>query len=119
MMGIGVLESVASGDENNKATIPATTPRLATPNQLKYLRSKAGEAINSEDLVEINEWLEQLLGMNPEDIVIYKVDDALAKIKAEQDSIRTTANQEYKKLEREVVVTDKDLADFDQGKIPF
>jgi len=120
MMGIGVLDSVASGDEINKA-LTTNTPRLVTQKQVAYLRNVAGEIIDSEDLEEINGWLEQILKMNPEDIIIYKFNDALELVKAQKAVKRDAEDEEYAKLEKEVMgkVTDQDMADFDAEKIPF
>jgi len=86
MMGIGVIESIASADEINKATgsTGQRQPKFATEKQIKWLRDTAHEVneqlANEPDEI-VDDWIEGILTLKPAQVPIYKVKDAVDKLK--------------------------------------
>lgn len=89
LLGIGVVDSIASADEMNKAT--TNTMKFATEKQIKWLRDTAYEL--NEQLLDdeaADKFIESILTIKPEQVPVYKVKDAVDKLKtavAEQDEI--------------------------------
>lgn len=86
MMGIGVIESIASVDEINKAqgSTGQRQIRYASEKQIKWLRDTARE-INDQLIGETDEtvdgWIEHILTIKPQQIPLFKVKDAVDKLK--------------------------------------
>lgn len=109
-MGIGVIESIASADEMKKAT--TNTMRYATEKQIKWLRDTACEVndqLAGESDEVIDEWIENILTVKPAQVPIYKVKDAIDKLKEPEPITETTG----------VDVTDEDLKDLEDGTLPY
>lgn len=89
LMGIGVIDSIASMDEMNKAkgSDGASAPRLITDKQMKWLldvaKQKAGNGVDEYD------WLWKLLTVDPAKIPVYKFKDALALVQKQPDASGT------------------------------
>lgn len=80
MMGIGVLDSVASADEINKSS--NNTMKFATPKQIDWIRKTAHEVndqLGGDE--ETDDWIETILTIRPAQVPIYKVKDAVDKLK--------------------------------------
>lgn len=87
MMGIGVIDSIASGDEIHKAT--SNTMKYATEKQIKWIRETAFE-VNDQLSMEkddknglqfVDDWIESILTVKPAQVPIWKVKDAVDKLK--------------------------------------
>lgn len=105
--GLGIQESYASANEMNK--IPRVT-KFATDKQIDWIRREARK-INDQlgDDDEVDEWVEAILTVKPGQVPIYKVKDAIDKLK-EDDTPATDIVVE---------VTDQDLENLEQGKLPY
>jgi hypothetical protein len=82
-MGIGVIESIASADEMTKAKINGTprTNKGATEKQIAWLRSEASQVTGLEHAEDIDKWIEEVLTVKPTQIPVFKVKDAVDRIK--------------------------------------
>lgn len=108
-MGIGVLDSVASADEMNKAT--TNNMKFATPKQIDWMRKEAQKVSGLDDAEGLDSWIEETLTVRPERVPIFKVKDAVAKIQsAEEKSVE---------LDEVVEVTDEDIKQLEEGKLPY
>lgn len=116
MMGIGVIDSVASVDEINKAQGSTGTREMkfATPKQITWLRNEAVTVTGLEEQSEIDDWIEDTLGARPEKI-------SLKSVKTGVDRIRQVGLDARNNVKEEdaVDVTDQDLLDLKEGRIPF
>lgn len=79
MMGIGVIESIASADEMNKA-IGSTGFKTPSQKQLDWIYSIAGKVSGSENADDINAWIEKNLQINPLTMPGWKTADLVKKI---------------------------------------
>lgn len=80
-MGIGVIDSVASVDEINKAK-GSTGVKKATDKQIDWMLNTAKlKAPYGQEY----EWLENLLTIKPEDVPVFKVKDAIDLINKQPD----------------------------------
>lgn len=80
-MGIGVIESIASADEIHKTTTNGM--KFATEKQLKWIRDTAHEVndqLGTDD--EVDEWIESILTIKPSQVPVFKVKDAVDKLKS-------------------------------------
>lgn len=109
-MGIGVIDSIASGDEMNKAT--TNQMRTASPKQIQWLRDTAHQ-VNDQlgDDKETDEWIESILTVPPSQVPIYKVKDAVDKLKEKPDEPELDLDN--------VIVTEQDLKDLEDGKLDY
>lgn len=95
MMGIGVLDSIASVDEINKATgSTGKSYQLATPKQIAWIRSEIATAINDFDEKRVDKWAEDYLTLIPDKIPSFKVSDAVDKIRALAKEMATQNEKE-------------------------
>jgi hypothetical protein len=80
MMGIGVIEAIASADELHKATGSVATPsyKFASPKQVEWMRNVADRYVPSG--TDTDEWIEQALTVKPNQVPGWKVKDAVDKI---------------------------------------
>ena len=89
MLGIGVLDSIASADEMNKATGSAgavrTGAKYATEKQIQWMRDTVRKY--TEQDIETNEKvdkiIEEILTIKPENVPLFKVKDAVDRITSE------------------------------------
>lgn len=107
MMGIGVIESIASADEMNKAQ-GSTGTKLATPKQIEWMLDEADKVCPATEDPE--EWLEALLTIPVSQVPIYKVKDAVDLIRKQSKG---------GEIDTDIVLSDKDLKDFKNGKLPY
>lgn len=110
MMGIGVIESIASAAEMNKAT-NSTGMKFATEKQIKWIRDTALEvndqlAGEPDEVVDL--WVEDILTIPPQKVPIFKVKDAVDKLKEVEKDIQN-------KLKEELVGEDT----IDLDKMPY
>lgn len=86
MMGIGVLESIASADEMAKTTHGETkVGRFATDKQIKWLRDtmyEANDQLTGMGDEAIDKAIAEILTIPPQQVPIWKVKDAVEKIKS-------------------------------------
>lgn len=89
MLGIGVIESIASADEMNKAqgSTGTASMKFATQKQIDWMRQAAFEASGEQiggDNFEKNadEYIKTILTIPPQRVPVFKVKDAVDKIKA-------------------------------------
>ena len=82
MMGIGVIDSVASVDEINKAQ-GSTGQRKTTMSdkQLDWIRSEARKVSGHEHNDDVDKWIEEILTVSVDQIPGFKTKDAVDKIK--------------------------------------
>lgn len=80
MMGIGVLESVASADEVNKAAgaINHGAIRLASPKSIDWMRDVADKYVPVD--MDTDAWIESVLTIPPAQVPQFKVKDAVDKL---------------------------------------
>lgn len=98
MMGIGVLDSIASVDEINKAqgSTGQRTMKFATEKQIKWIRDTAREMndqLGNDE--EVDEWIETILTIKPSQVPIFKVKDAVDKIKEEAEKEQQAILDEF------------------------
>lgn len=87
MMGIGVIDSVASVDEINKATSSnggAPSNRSATEKQIEWMRSTAARVYNLDNNEEIDQAIESVLTIPVTKVPLTKVKAAVDKIMADK-----------------------------------
>lgn len=97
MMGIGVIDSIASVDEINKATGSTGEPRLvkeneytpmnhpATVAQLALIMSKAKEYSGLDTKEKVNQWFFEKTGMHMTQTKKMEVDNVLSFLESERD----------------------------------
>lgn len=78
MMGIGVLESIASADEMVKAE---TNFRPPSDKQLKWIRDTAAEVNDQLDYDKADEWIEQQIGVKITEMPGWKTKEVVDKLK--------------------------------------
>lgn len=105
-MGIGVIDSIASVDEINKASA-STGLRKSKPTdkQLAWMLDEAERKCGQEDAYE---WLTKLLTVKPEDVPSYKVKDAIDLIRKQSTLKKPLAN---------VDISEDDLKKIDEGTL--
>lgn len=86
MMGIGVIESIASADEMNKATGSAGI-RKATDKQLNWIRTTAQRQYNTD---EVDQAVEDLIGKPMNEIGIGEVKSIVDRIQADNPPATNT-----------------------------
>lgn len=86
MMGIGVIDSVASVDEINKAqgSEGKRTYKKATQKQIDWMYSVAKEVSGHEHSEELDKYIEGILTIKPQDVPVGKVKDAVDKIQGDK-----------------------------------
>lgn len=89
MMGIGVIESIASADELNKAT-GSSGARKATDKQIKWVRDTAARVYGLNNQEEIDKAIESLLTVKVQDIPLQKIKAAVDKIEADKPEKSST-----------------------------
>lgn len=107
MMGIGVIESIASADEMNKAQ-GSTGTKLATAKQIEWMIDEADKVCPATE--DPQEWLEALLTIPVEQVPIYKVKDAVDLIRKQSKG---------GEIDTDVAISDKDLKDLKNGRLPY
>lgn len=113
-MGIGVLDSIASVDEVNKANNRAkNSVKLATPKQLEWLRAEARRVSGNEHQDDVDKWITEVLTVPPEKIPVFKIKDAVDKVKSLAE--QSNPNEPLPDIE----VTDQDIQDMEAGKLPY
>ena len=91
-MGIGVIESIASVDEVNKA-VGSSGVRKATDKQIKWVRDTAARHWGLDNDVDIDKAIESLLTIKVEDIPMQKIKAAVDKIEADTGPLTKTVVQ--------------------------
>lgn len=110
-MGIGIIESIASADEMNKATLNVT--KFATPKQLQWMRDVAARAAGLENLDDIDGWIKEVLTILPTQV-------PLAKVKTAVDRLEAAGKEEQPQLLDPVVdVSEEDIARLQRGEIAY
>ncbi len=119
MMGIGVIESIASVDEINKATSSRTDTRFATMKQVKLMIDKAKWGLKTYDKDEVMNFLLTVLGKEVTQIKSSEVDEALQKIDKALREVKVTGELEESLPEKpDEVITD--LPDeIDLDNVPY
>jgi hypothetical protein len=119
-MGIGVIESIASADELNKTAGskgysdrgPAT--RGATVKQIDFMRKVAQQVTGLEQADDLDEWIEEILTIPPHKVPIFKVSDAVDKLKEQKKPMPTTDLKAPPGG-----ITDEDIAAVERGELDF
>lgn len=108
MMGIGVIESIASADEMNKAVGSNGTPsmKLATPKQVKWIRDTTMRLYGLDNLEDVDKTIKSILTIPVESVPLFKV-------KAAVDRIEAAAKED----QPEVLDTVVELTEEDEKKI--
>lgn len=91
MMGIGVIESIASADEINKAKNQSTVRPYLSGKQLELILNKGKWALNSRDKDEVLNWLCEVVGKMPNELFADEVDGSLQKIDAASRLVKVEA----------------------------
>lgn len=99
MMGIGVVESIASADEINKAQ-GSTGTKYATQKQIEWMLDEADKVCPMTS--DPKEWLENLLTIPVDKVPVFKVKDAIDLIrkqtKGEIDTVIQLSEKDEDKL---------------------
>lgn len=86
MMGIGVIESIASVDEINKATGSTGEPRKATDKQIKTIYDAVARLTGYEQADDIENWLEKATGVRTPQLITKSAGAIITKLfQAEKD----------------------------------
>lgn len=93
-MGIGVIESIASADELNKAQGSTGIRKMATPKQLEWMRNEAARICGEENIDDVDSFIEMVLTIPPTQVPLSKVKAAVDKIKAEGPKLMETVRKE-------------------------
>ncbi len=112
MMGIGVLDSVASADEINKSS--SNTMKFATEKQIKWIRDTAHE-VNDQlgDDNEVDTWVASILTVRPAQVPIFKVADAVNKLKEKPAPLPVPD------IELSDGEVDEAIAKMESGELPY
>lgn len=88
MMGIGVIESIASADEMNKATGSegGRTAALATAKQIDWMRGVAEKKGGGESAEDLDKYIESVLTIPPQRVPAFKVKDAVDKLQQQEST---------------------------------
>lgn len=95
MMGIGVIDSIASVDEINKAT-GSTGVNPATDKQINMLREIAQRITGLEDGEDLDKWIEKATGFNPHKLstkAVFSVMNKLKDAQVQKQEEERTANE--------------------------
>lgn len=108
-MGIGVIESIASADEMHKST--TNTMKYATDKQINWMRTEAQKVSGFDDAEDLDNWIRGVLSMPPQQVLIFKVKDAVDKIKAQKEEVPeleavTLSKEDEKKLKDGTLLDD-------------
>jgi hypothetical protein len=111
--GLGIQESYASANEMNKQP---RAMKLATPKQIKWIRDTARQ-LNDQlgDDAEVDEFIESILTIKPTQIPVFKIKDAIDKLKLEAGN---TPDIDYEGG-APVEVTDEMLEKVQRGEIDY
>lgn len=107
MMGIGVIESIASVDEINKAQ-GSSGGKKATDKQVEWMLDEAYKRCGSADP---HEWVTALLTIKPEEVPVWKVKDAIDLIK------KQPVESVSRDLGKSVDLSDDDIKKIDDGTL--
>lgn len=120
MMGIGVIDSIASVDEINKAKTQPVATKFATGKQIDWMRDIARKASGLEHNDDVDAWMAEsdVLSIPPQQVPIYKVKDAITKMELiiANDKAAMAASDGVDDI---VEVTDEDMAALDRGELPY
>lgn len=107
MMGIGVIESIASADEMNKAvgSNGGQSMKYATEKQIKWVRDTAARVYGLDNEEDIDKAIKSILTIPVTQIPIKKVKDAVDRIEADKPKV--------KELDKDVEVTQEELDNID------
>lgn len=106
-------------DDGNKASQPRTV-KYATDKQIKWIRDTA-RSLNDQlgDDEEVDDWVEEILTVKPKQVPIYKVKDAVDKLKKEAGGKELPDYEAGEGLDEIAPVTDEILEDFKKGNLPY
>lgn len=113
MMGIGVIESIASADEVHKAT--GSTGK-ATDKQINMLRDTAKRITGDEDGEQLDDFIEKIVGYKPETLSSKAVWQANQKLQAYQKALQ---EREAKQLQEADVVVTTIPDNFNLDDVPY
>lgn len=117
MMGIGVIESIASVDEINKAegqsTVKPASTKSATPKQIEWMRTEARRVSGLEHTEDVDKWITEMLTISPQKVPLRKVHGAVERIKGAKEAIDPNAPLP------DVDVTDEDMQKLENGELPY
>lgn len=116
MMGIGVIESIASADEMNKATSTGQRTKFATEKQIDWIRKVASRISGYDEAEDIDKWVKEILTVEPKHVPIGKVKDAVDKLEGVGKEL---TRKEQEKAEEDVEITDEDIEAVKNGDIPY
>lgn len=116
MAGIGVVDSIASVDEMNKAKNSA---KPLSAKQLNWLRQEAKNITGDEDGEDLDSFIEEVVGHHPQTLGSRAVMQAVNKLRDYKSALDARADKRYKKLEDAVVVTEEDIENLDKGELPY
>lgn len=114
MMGIGVIESIASADEMTKAATNSQPKRYATEKQVEWIRREASKVSGYDHADEIDDWVEEQLTLRPEKIPVFKVSDAVDKIKQIGEQSQKSFDKKYDKIEKEIASFKGEIVDIEE-----
>lgn len=106
MMGIGVIESIASADEMNKAQ---GSGKKATEKQIQWMLDEAEKVCPAEQDIQL--WLEDLLSIPVDQVPVYKVKDAVDLIRKQSKGKQpldpvSLSDEDLDKLEKGTLLDD-------------
>lgn len=107
LMGIGVIDSIASVDEINKANNRTTgNTKTATPKQVEWILD---EIDKKQGIADPDKWFEEKFGRKIKDVPLYQVKDVVDKIR----------NVKSAPLDDAVEVTDEDIKKLENGELIY
>lgn len=112
MMGIGVIDSIASADEMNKATGSkgSSLNKTATEKQIKWMRDTAARVFGLENQYDIDEAIKSVLTIPVDKVPLTKVKSAVDKIEASKPEVPPLNLDD-------VELSDEDLKKADDGTL--
>jgi hypothetical protein len=115
MMGIGVIESIASVDEINKAKNQSEPKKVtyATAKQIDWMRDEARKVSGFEHNTDVDAWLEKVLTIPPHKVPVFKVHSAVDRIREQADPPGDDPE------DSDITVTDEDLEKVAKGEVPY
>lgn len=121
MMGIGVIESIASADEINKATgSRGTSFNKATDKQIKTIYDTVQRITGIDNKADMDAWLEIKTGVTPDKLTTKSAGAVISKLFDAESNIKSNGITESKKeLDTVVDVTDEDLEALERGELPY
>ena len=119
MMGIGVIESIASADEINKAQNQSAQQPRATEKQVNTIYDTVARITGMDNKEGMDKWLEEKTGATPDKLSVKAAGAVITKLFAAEKARKAEDARPDPTTDDVAEVTDQDIEDLKAGKVPY